>query len=93
MTRRELVESVSESTGIPAKDVEAVIVASMDEIKDRMIAGDTIVLRGFGVFSVVKQKEREAFDFAKKKLITIPERNVPKFKFSKRLTDEVIENN
>jgi DNA-binding protein HU-beta len=51
--------------------------------------GKTVVLTGFGTFSVMKRKSRVGINPATGKKMTIPAKKVPKLKERKKLKDTV----
>lgn len=58
MTKPELVEALATKSGASRKDVEAVLGAFADVLKEKVLAGgDTVGLHGLGMF---KQKQTKA---------------------------------
>jgi len=58
-TKQEIVDAVYEKTGISRKDVKNVVDLVFDVIKDALVEGMAIELRGFGTFEVRIRKGRE----------------------------------
>ena len=52
MIKQDLIQRVVERTGLPRIKAEAAVDAIFDSMKQTLIAGDRIELRGFGVFTV-----------------------------------------
>ena len=52
MTKAELVALITHQTGVEKTAAEAVVEAFMRNIKETMIAGEDVFLRGFGSFIV-----------------------------------------
>lgn len=58
MTKAELVALITHQTGVEKTAAEAVVEAFMRNIKETMIAGEDVFLRGFGSF-IVKERAVE----------------------------------
>ena len=56
INRSEILNNVSERTGISVTDVKAVYEAFLDEVVEKAVAGHTVVLNGFGTFYVQSHK-------------------------------------
>ena len=56
MIKQDLVQRIVERTGLPRTKAEAAVDAVFSCMKQSMIAGDRIELRGFGVFTVKPRK-------------------------------------
>ncbi|MCS7297440.1 MAG: HU family DNA-binding protein [Bacteroidia bacterium] len=59
MTRKELAKAISEKTGLPRKDAEAAVAALIATIRESLLAGEPIILRGFGTFGLRYQRARK----------------------------------
>ena len=57
-TKRELVVSIANRTGLTQLEVKEVIQRTLDSIVDALAQGKTIELRNFGIFKPVKRKAR-----------------------------------
>ena len=60
MTKADIVNEVSEMTGLSKVEVEVVIEGIMVSITDSLKRGDRVDLRGFGSFIVKQRPAREA---------------------------------
>ncbi|MBO4451394.1 MAG: HU family DNA-binding protein, partial [Bacteroidaceae bacterium] len=58
MTKLDIVNAISEQTGVANSDVYAVIEAFTATVKDNLLQGNEIYLRGFGSFLIKTRKER-----------------------------------
>jgi integration host factor subunit beta len=58
MTKAELVEEVSEKTGLPKKQAEIVVNTVFESIVDTLKTGEKIELRGFGSFRIRQRDSR-----------------------------------
>ena len=82
MTKKELIGTVAQSTGLSKKDVETVFKSIFETIKNSLSEGGEgarIAIKGFGTFSVKRRAARTGRHPATKELLEIPERTVPFF--------------
>ena len=56
MIKQDLIQRVVERTGLPRTKAEAAVDAIFDSMKQSLVSGDRIELRGFGVFNVRPRK-------------------------------------
>jgi nucleoid DNA-binding protein len=81
MTKRDLVVRIAEETGLIQQDVYAVILKTLDYVMESLAKGETVELRNFGVFEVRQRKPRIGRNPNRPtQVVTIPLRNVVKFK-------------
>ena len=91
MTKRERVVRISRETGIVQEHVYAVIQKSLDYIVEGLAHGEHIEFRDFGVFEVTHRKARIGRNPNQpSQVVQIPERNVVKFKPSKKMRALVV---
>ena len=83
MTKAEIVNEVAKSTGIEKVQVQSVIEEFTKVVKDSIIAGQPVYLRGFGSFIVKHRAKKAARNITKKTTISIPAHDVPAFKPAK----------
>lgn len=83
MTKADLVDRVSDGTGLTKIETEAVIEGLFTSILDYMKNGKGIEIRGFGTFKVKKKAARFARNPKSGEKVFVPEHFVPVFKFSK----------
>jgi len=93
MTKADIVNAISENTGIEKMVVQKTVEAFMESVKGSLIKGEDVFLRGFGSFVVKTRAEKTARDMAKNTTITIPAHNIPAFKPAKSFVSEVKDNN
>lgn len=89
MTKAEIVNEISRSTGLEKAAVLLVVEKFMEQVKESMVNGDNIYLRGFGSFIVKTRKAKTARNISKNTTIMIPEHRVPAFKPSKKFLEEI----
>lgn len=90
MTKKKLINFISQDKGIHPNDVRHVIQAFLDKITECLSDGHRLEFREFGVFEVVERKEkigRNPKDPARS--IVIPARRDVKFTSGKRMRQEV----
>ncbi|HPV64614.1 MAG TPA: HU family DNA-binding protein [Candidatus Cloacimonas sp.] len=91
MTKADLVEIISENTGIIRKDVAVVVDAFLQAIKDSLIKGNHIEIRGFGTYKLKTRKPRVGRNPKTDEKVPVPERTVPTFKFSREFKNSVLD--
>ena len=89
MNKAELVEEVSDKTGITKKQAGNVINAITDTVKETLSKGERITLVDFGTFHVRQRKARKGRNPRTGKKLEIPAKKVPKFKAGKALKEAV----
>ncbi len=89
MTKADIVNEISRSTGLEKAAVLATVEKFMEVVKDNMAAGNNVYLRGFGSFIIKTRKEKTARNISKNTSIRIPEHKVPAFKPSRVFLDQV----
>lgn len=89
MTKADIVNEISRSTGIERANVLATIENFMSIVKDSLAKGESVYLRGFGSFIVKARSEKTARNISKNTTIIIPAHNIPAFKPSKAFMQEV----
>ena len=89
MTKADIISEISTKTGIEKVDVQETVEAFFKVIKNSMIGGDNVYVRGFGSFVVKKRAQKTARNISKNTAIIIPEHFVPSFKPAKVFVDKV----
>lgn len=89
MNKAWVVEQVSKLTKESKATSKRVIEGFMDVVGDALRKNKTVVLTGFGTFSVMKRKARTGVNPVTKKKMAIPAKKVPKFKPGKALKELV----
>lgn len=85
MTKAELVEIISQETGVSKKDTGLIVNLIMDNIGKALVEGDKIELRGFGSFKVKTRRARLARNPRTGASVDVPAKRVPFFKASNEL--------
>jgi integration host factor subunit beta len=95
MTKKKLINSISQDRGIHPNDVRQVIQAFLDKMTDCLSQGERLEFRDFGVFEVVKRKQKIGRNPKNAAIpIVIPARPAVKFtpgKKMRKLIEDVVE--
>ena len=89
MNKSELVNQIAGSAGISKAQAEGALAATISSIVDALKSGDSVTLIGFGTFSVSQRAKREGRNPQTGEKITIPAKNVVKFKAGKEFRESV----
>lgn len=89
MTKAEIVQSISEKTGFVREDIATIVDAFLETVKESIVEGKHIEIRGFGTMKVKERKETVARNPRTGEKVIIPKRTVPTFKFSKEFKNSV----
>nr|WP_256471392.1 HU family DNA-binding protein [Solitalea agri] len=89
MTKAEVIAEIAQKTGIEKVDVAECVEAFFKVIKNSMIEGDNVYVRGFGSFVIKKRAEKTARNISKNTAIIIPEHFIPSFKPAKVFVEKV----
>ncbi len=92
MTKSDLVNEISEKTGIEKVLVQTTVEALMKSVKNSLGKGENVYLRGFGSFAVKKRAEKTGRNISRNTTIIIPAHFVPSFKPAKTFVDKVKKN-
>ncbi len=89
MTKAEIIAEIASKTGIEKVDVQETVEAFFKVVKNAMVSGENVYVRGFGSFVVKKRAEKTARNISKNTAIIIPEHYVPSFKPAKVFVEKV----
>lgn len=90
MNKAELVQSMSEKSGLTKKEAENALNSFMKSVEEALINGDKVQLVGFGTFETRERAERVGRNPRNpEQEITIPASKAPVFKAGKGLKDAV----
>ncbi|RJP25674.1 MAG: HU family DNA-binding protein [Candidatus Abyssobacteria bacterium SURF_5] len=87
MTKQELVDIVSEKSGLTKKETGTVVDIILNTITETMKRGEKVSLVGFGTFDIKRRKAREGRNPATGETIQIESRVVPSFKAGRQLKE------
>lgn len=80
MTKADIVNEISRSTGIEKAAVLTVVEQFMTVVKDSLANGENVYLRGFGSFIVKTRAAKTARNISRNTTLIIPEHKIPAFK-------------
>ena len=83
MTKADLVEQVSSRNGLTEKDVKIIVEGFLQEVKNCLVKGKSLGIRGFGAFKVKNRKARKARNPKTNEIVHIQARKKAFFKVSK----------
>ena len=89
MTKADIVNSISQKTGIDKPTVLNIVEAFMTSVKESLANEENVYLRGFGSFILKKRAQKTARNMSKNTTIIIPEHNIPAFKPAKTFMHEI----
>lgn len=91
MTKAEIVTEIANKTGVEKVAVQATVEALMATVKNSLVKGENVYLRGFGSFIIRKRAQKTGRNISKNTTIIIPAHNIPAFKPAKEFVNEVRE--
>ena len=91
MTKADIVARIAQQTGVEKAVAMTVVEAFMETVKDSVVAGNEVFLRGFGSFIIKMRAKKVARNISKNTTIVIPAHSVPAFKPAKTFLEAVKE--
>jgi DNA-binding protein HU-beta len=89
MNKTELIDKIAAGAGLTKADAKKALDATVEAIKDALVAGDKVQLVGFGTFAIAEKPAREGINPATKQKIQIAAKKVAKFKAGAELAEAV----
>lgn len=89
VTKAELVDYVAAKTGLTKLEVKACLEGFLEGLKNALVQGRRIEIRGFGVFANKARRARIARNPRTGEKVALDDRFIPHFKPSDELIDEV----
>jgi DNA-binding protein HU-beta len=89
MRKADLIAKISDKTGITKVDVMITLETMFKEVKESLIEGENIYIRGFGSFITKKRAAKIGRNIKKNIAVEIPEHYIPAFKPAKEFIQEV----
>ena len=87
MNKTELIDKIAAGSGLTKADAKKALDATVEAIKNALVAGDTVALVGFGTFSTTERAAREGINPRTKEKIQIAAKKLVKFKAGAELAD------
>lgn len=91
MTKADIVARIAQQTGVEKAVAMTVVEAFMETVKDSVVAGNEVFLRGFGSFIIKKRAKKVARNISKNTTIVIPAHSVLAFKPAKTFLEALKE--
>jgi len=92
MRKADLVNAISDKTGVPKVDVLVTLEEFFKAVKGSLSEGENVYVRGFGSFVIKKRAKKVGRNIKQNKAIEIPEHYIPSFKPAKIFTEQVKDN-
>ena len=89
MRKADLINKISDKTGIPKVDVLVTLETMFKEIKESLTSGENIYIRGFGSFITKKRAAKIGRNIKKNIAVSIPEHFIPAFKPAREFVQEI----
>jgi integration host factor subunit beta len=90
MTKSVLIEKVAERVGsLTRKQTEIVVETVFESIKEALVRGEKIEIRGFGNFKPKNRRPRKARNPKTGEKVDVPEKRVLHFKVGKALREAI----
>ena len=89
MTKAGIVNEIAKNTGVEKVVVMATVEAFMKTVKESMINGESVYLRGFGTFVVKRRAEKLGRNITAKTTVLIPAHNIAAFKAAKTFSNNM----
>jgi DNA-binding protein HU-beta len=89
VTKADIINEITEKTGVDKADVNATVEAFLNVIKNNMACGLNIYIRGFGSFINKKRKKKIARNISRNTAIVIDEHYIPAFKPAKIFVNKI----
>ena len=89
VTKADVINEISDKTGIDKADVQASVEAFFTVVKNNMANGENVYVRGFGSFVNKKRAKKIARNISKNTAIVIDEHFIPSFKPSKIFVEKI----
>ena len=93
MTRKEILTIITTRSGLPRKRAKKAVDIFFLALRDAIVDGERIEIRGFGTFKVKERKARTARNPRTGEPVPLPARRVPVFKVSKELKNRINQKN
>lgn len=91
MTKKEIVKSISDKTGLTQLQIKEIVQLTFDGIIETLLDDGRVELRNFGVFQVKSRKARKARNPRTGRQVDVPEKFVVTFKPGKEMEARVQE--
>ena len=89
MNKSELIKTLAEETNLPLEDATLVVNTFVDAMKDALVAGDRIEIRGFGSFKVKEYSGYAGRNPKTGESVEVTPKRLPFFRAGKELKEYI----
>ena len=90
MTKADIINEISQATGIQKRDVSVVVESFMETVKNSLLDHkENVYLRGFGSFIIKHRAAKTARNILKNTTLTIEAHDLPSFKPAKSFIEKM----
>ncbi|MBQ4096356.1 MAG: HU family DNA-binding protein [Oscillospiraceae bacterium] len=89
MNKVELINVISEKTGLKKKQTEQFLKVFTETVTESLLADEKVSIAGFGTFETRERARKEAYNPVTKAKVTVEAKKVPAFKPSKAFKDTI----
>jgi integration host factor subunit alpha len=89
MNKKDIVEAIHGTVGFPKRETGRIVDKALEIMKSAMADGESVMISGFGKFSVRQKQARRGRNPKTGEAMTLPERRVVTFKVSRVLKERV----
>lgn len=83
MTKADIISKIAGETGVEKVVVLSVVDEFMKQVRQSLIDGENVYLRGFGTYLIKRRAAKTARNISKNTTIVVPAHNIPAFKPAK----------
>lgn len=87
MNKGEFIEAIAERADVSKTIAASILNTMIDIVTEQLVRGEAITVTGFGKFKTVHKAARNGVNPHTQERIVVPERNTPKFEFSKNIKE------
>lgn len=89
MNKKTITEAIHARVGFSKRETGAIIDKALELLKTALVEGDSVMISGFGKFSVREKRARKGRNPQTGEAITLPARKVATFKVSRVLKERI----
>lgn len=87
MNKSELIKTLSEETNIPIEEATLVVSTFIDSMKDSLLEGDRVEIRGFGSFKIKEYGGYSGRNPKTGRMVDVEPKRLPFFRAGKELKE------
>jgi len=90
ITKAEIIDTIYEKTGVSRKDIKTVVDLALEGIKNALVQGTVIELRGFGTFEIrIRKGRKKARNPKTGETVSVSSHGIAAFRAGKELHRDV----